>query len=61
MSPRQIVTIDSSEPIEKINEIIARDGGVIVANFISPELREECLAASKVPVEFHSNANLSDI
>ncbi|KAF4965632.1 hypothetical protein FSARC_6595 [Fusarium sarcochroum] len=44
-SPRGLVTVDASEPIEKINEIIARDGGVIVANFLSSNLLQECLKA----------------
>ncbi|KIW59037.1 hypothetical protein, variant [Exophiala xenobiotica] len=43
--PRSVVTIDASEPLEKINSIIARDGGVIVSNFLSPELTQECLTA----------------
>ncbi|SPO06544.1 uncharacterized protein DNG_09234 [Cephalotrichum gorgonifer] len=34
MTPPSLVIIDASEPIEKINEIIARDGGVIVSNFL---------------------------
>ncbi|WWD22588.1 hypothetical protein CI109_107081 [Kwoniella shandongensis] len=41
MAVAQLVTIDASEPIEKIYEIIARDGGVIVANFLTPELLKE--------------------
>ena len=45
--PRSVVTIDASEPLEKINAIIARDGGVIVSNFLSPELTQECLTAGK--------------
>lgn len=36
--PPSLVTVDASEPIEKINEIIARDGGVIVANFLPQQL-----------------------
>ena len=50
-APRGVVTIDASEPIEKINEIIARDGGVIVSNFLSSDLLQECLAAGK----YHPN------
>lgn len=38
MTPPKLVTIDASEPVEKINEIIARDGGVIVANFLPKEI-----------------------
>ncbi|CAI6095299.1 unnamed protein product [Clonostachys chloroleuca] len=44
-SPRQVVTLDASEPLEKINEVIARDGGVIVSNFLSSDLLKECLEA----------------
>ncbi|TYJ56766.1 hypothetical protein B9479_002536 [Cryptococcus floricola] len=43
----QVVTIDASEPVEKIHEIIARDGGVIVSNFFSPELLKETEDALK--------------
>ncbi|KAL4928485.1 phytanoyl-CoA dioxygenase family protein [Aspergillus undulatus] len=42
MAP-SLVTIDASEPLDKIYEIIERDGGVIVANFLSPELLKECM------------------
>ncbi|KAL4864668.1 hypothetical protein BDV12DRAFT_205605 [Aspergillus spectabilis] len=42
MAP-SLVTIDASEPLEKIFEIIARDGGVIVSNFLSQELLKECM------------------
>ena len=42
MSP-SLVTIDASEPLERINEIIARDGGVIVANLLPPHLLEELM------------------
>lgn len=48
-TPRGVITIDASEPIEKINEIIARDGGVIVSNFLSSDLLKECLTASNTP------------
>lgn len=36
-NPPALVTIDASEGLDKINEIIARDGGVIVSNFMSKE------------------------
>ena len=39
--PPSLVTIDASEPLETICDIIARDGGVIVAIFLSPELLQE--------------------
>lgn len=45
MAP-SLVTIDSSEPLEKIIEIIERDGGVIVSSFLSPDLLQECMNAS---------------
>jgi hypothetical protein len=45
MAP-SLVTIDVSEPLEKINDIIARDGGVIVSNFLPPQLLKECMANS---------------
>ncbi|KAJ5830608.1 uncharacterized protein N7525_008861 [Penicillium rubens] len=44
MAP-SLVTIDSSEPLEKIIKVIERDGGVIVSNFLSPELLKECMDA----------------
>ncbi|KAL4906180.1 hypothetical protein BDW74DRAFT_151445 [Aspergillus multicolor] len=44
MAP-SLVTIDASEPFDKIYKIIERDGGVIVSNFLSPELLEECMDA----------------
>jgi hypothetical protein len=48
MAP-SLVTIDASEPLNKIFEIIARDGGVIVSNFLSPELLKECMDSSGCP------------
>ncbi|KAL6231034.1 hypothetical protein BDW75DRAFT_233945 [Aspergillus navahoensis] len=44
MAP-SLVTIDSSEPLEEIYMIIERDGGVIVSNFLPPELLKECMEA----------------
>ncbi|KAL4778205.1 hypothetical protein BJX76DRAFT_366588 [Aspergillus varians] len=44
MAP-SLVTIDASEPLEKIIEIIEKDGGVIVSNFLAPELLKECMDA----------------
>jgi len=46
MAP-SLVTIDASEPLDKILKIIEKDGGVIVSNFLSPELLKESMAASK--------------
>lgn len=45
MSQPQLVTIDASEGLEKINEVIARDGGVIVSNFVSSELLGELMTS----------------
>lgn len=42
-----LMTISATEPIEKINEIIERDGGFIVSDFLSSELLKECMYASK--------------
>lgn len=44
MAPPSLVTIDASEPVEKINEIIERDGGVIVSNFMPREIMEQAMA-----------------
>ncbi|EGU77054.1 hypothetical protein FOXB_12437 [Fusarium oxysporum f. sp. conglutinans Fo5176] len=44
MAP-SLVTIDASEPLEKVFSVIDRDGGVIVSNFLSPELLKESMAA----------------
>ncbi|WVQ76329.1 hypothetical protein IAR50_005994 [Cryptococcus sp. DSM 104548] len=45
MAIAQLTTIDASEPLEKIIEIIERDGGVIVANLLSPELLKQTMDA----------------
>jgi ectoine hydroxylase-related dioxygenase (phytanoyl-CoA dioxygenase family) len=44
MAP-SLVTIDASEPLDKILKIIEEDGGVIVSNFLSSELLKESMAA----------------
>jgi hypothetical protein len=44
MSPT-LVTIDASEPLQAILDIIARDGGVIVSNFLPSDLLKYGLAA----------------
>ena len=44
-NPPALVTIDESEPLEKIYDVIARDGGVIVKNLLSPELLAETMEA----------------
>jgi energy-converting hydrogenase Eha subunit C len=46
MAP-SLVTIDASEPLDKIIDVVLRDGGVIVANMLSPELLKEVMGASK--------------
>ena len=46
MAP-SLVTIEASEPLDKINKIIERDGGIIVSNFLSPELLKECMESSE--------------
>jgi hypothetical protein len=46
MAP-SLFTIDASEPLDKIIEVIERDGGVIVSNFLSPELLKESMLASQ--------------
>ncbi|TVY60050.1 Dioxygenase swnH1 [Fusarium oxysporum f. sp. cubense] len=43
--PPSLVTIDASEPLEKVFSVIDRDGGVIVSNFLSPELLKESMGA----------------
>jgi hypothetical protein len=53
MAVPSLVTIDSSEPLEKMYEIVARDGGVIVSNFLTPELLKEAMDGSV----FHHNSN----
>ncbi|KAK7407834.1 hypothetical protein QQX98_010005 [Neonectria punicea] len=44
MAP-SLATIDASEPLDKILDIIARDGGVIVSNFLEPKLLKESMGA----------------
>lgn len=41
-----LVTIDASAPIDSIIKIIEKDGGVIVSNFLSPDLLKETNDAS---------------
>ncbi|RMJ18250.1 hypothetical protein CDV36_002039 [Fusarium kuroshium] len=40
-----LVTIAASEPLDKILDIIVRDGGVIVSNLLEPELLKESMDA----------------
>jgi hypothetical protein len=49
--PIPLVTIHASEPLDRMLEIIARDGGIIVSDLLSPELLGECMAA----IEPHMN------
>ncbi|CAH0057839.1 unnamed protein product [Clonostachys solani] len=44
MAPK-LATIDASEPLDRILDAIARDGGVIVSNFLEPGLLEESMRA----------------
>jgi hypothetical protein len=46
MSPT-LVTINASEPLQAILDVIARDGGVIVSNFLPPDLLKETMSSSK--------------
>lgn len=46
MTP-SLTTIEATEPLEKIIEIIERDGGVIVSNFLTPDLLGECMETSQ--------------
>ncbi|KAI4840586.1 hypothetical protein E4T44_07907 [Aureobasidium sp. EXF-8845] len=43
--PPSLVRIDATEPLDKILDVIERDGGVIVTNFLSPELLRESMDA----------------
>lgn len=44
-APPTLTTLDASEPLEKIYDVIAREGGVIIKDFISPELLNETMMA----------------
>lgn len=46
MAPK-LSTIDASEPLDIILDAIARDGGVIVSNFLEPELLNDSMRASE--------------
>jgi hypothetical protein len=45
--PPSLTRIDATEPLEKVLDVIERDGGVIVTNFLSPELLKESMEASE--------------
>jgi hypothetical protein len=49
MSP-SLARIDATEPLDKILDVIERDGGVIVTNFLSLELLKESMDTSKFKV-----------
>ena len=40
MKTKKLTTLDSSEPVERVVEVIKRDGGVIIANFVSSQTLE---------------------
>jgi hypothetical protein len=42
MAP-SLVTIDASQPLDQIFDIIVRDGGVILSNFLTADLLLECM------------------
>ncbi len=54
MAP-SLVTFAASEPLDKINEIIARDGGVIVSNLLSSNLLDELMRAIEPHFKTRSN------
>ncbi|KAK7212477.1 hypothetical protein V2G26_019655, partial [Clonostachys chloroleuca] len=56
MAPK-LATIDASEPLDRILDAIARDGGVIVSNFLEPGLLEESMRAIE---PFFSSGKLYD-
>lgn len=53
MAPK-LTTIDASEPLDKILAIIARDGGVVVSNFLAPELLNELMRAGEYGARYSS-------
>ncbi|RSM02438.1 hypothetical protein CDV31_010940 [Fusarium ambrosium] len=59
MSPPSLVTIDASQPLDKINEIIARDGGVIVSNFLPRDVLDKAMQDGEPPPQpiFHSTVD----
>jgi hypothetical protein len=54
-----LVTIDAAEPLEKILNIIARDGGVIVSNFLEPNLLAEVRNAGRL-CQVNTPGNITD-
>jgi hypothetical protein len=51
--PPSLVRIDATEPLEKLLDVIERDGGVIVTNFLSPELLKESMNTSEFGMSHH--------
>jgi hypothetical protein len=51
--PPSLVRIDATEPLEKILDVIERDGGVIVTNFLSQELLKESMDTSEFGMWHH--------
>jgi hypothetical protein len=45
--PPSLVRIDANEPLGNILDVIERDGGVIVTDFLSPELLKESMNTSE--------------
>lgn len=45
--PPSLIRVDANEPLDDILRVIERDGGVIVTNFLSPELLKESMDASE--------------
>jgi hypothetical protein len=43
----EIVELDASAPIEQIVDIIKRDGGIIIRNFVSPEIIDKIQAEAQ--------------
>jgi hypothetical protein len=51
MDTKKLTTLDSSESVERVVEVVKRDGGVIIANFIS----DQDLQALKAELDVYLN------
>lgn len=51
--PSSLARIDATEPLERILDVIERDGGVIVTNFLSLDLLKESMQASEFGLQHH--------
>lgn len=51
METKKLTTLDSSESVERVVEVIKRDGGVIISNFIS----DQALQALKAELDLYLN------